>query len=247
LRRRGLACSGGGRRSEQRERERERAAVLSGIDCDLQQLPREGKGKLSTQSGLRGGRMRKRDLGILLLAAFAVFFSLHHDGDFFFRESWYHLADQDFPIKYEVDRLPPPLVADLNGDGRPEVLLPTHEAKIQVLQPPHARHLDDETSFHEARVMAEISLLPDNVRVASGRRPIAMAVGTLDRSYRDADVRKQVLVVVTSGWSVMCFDHNLKKLWEANLQVTNPDMTHPPAAAYMYFCLRVTTSTTYIG
>jgi hypothetical protein len=191
--------------------------------------------------------MRKRDLGILLLAAFAVFFSLHHDGDFFFRESWYHLADQDFPIKYEVDRLPPPLVADLNGDGRPEVLLPTHEAKIQVLQPPHARHLDDETSFHEARVMAEISLLPDNVRVASGRRPIAMAVGTLDRSYRDADVRKQVLVVVTSGWSVMCFDHNLKKLWEANLQVTNPDMTHPPAAAYMYFCLRVTTSTTYIG
>ncbi|GJN39428.1 hypothetical protein PR202_gb28546 [Eleusine coracana subsp. coracana] len=162
--------------------------------------------------------MRKRDLGILLLAAFAVFFSVHHDGDFSFRESWYHIADEDFPIKYEADRLPPPLVADLNGDGRPEVLLPTHEAKIQVLEPPHARHLDDETGFHEARVMAEISLLPDNVRVTSGRRPIAMAVGTVDRSYRDADVRKQVLVVVTSGWSVMCFDHNLKKLWEANLQ-----------------------------
>jgi hypothetical protein len=180
--------------------------------------------------------MRKRDLGILLLAAFAVFFSLHHDGDFSFRESWYHLADEDFPIKYEADRLPPPLIADLNGDGRPEVLLPTHEAKIQVLQPPHTRHLDDETGFHEARVMAEISLLPDNVRVASGRRPIAMAVGTFDRSYREADVRNQVLVVVTSGWPVMCFDHNLKKLWEADLQVTNPDMTDPPVAYIYPFC-----------
>jgi hypothetical protein len=170
--------------------------------------------------------MRKRDLGILLLAAFAVFFSLHHEGDFSFRESWYHLADEDFPIKYEADRLPPPLVADLNGDGKPEVLLPTHDAKIQVLQPPHARHLHDDAGFHEARVMADISLLPDNVRVASGRRPIAMAVGSVDRSYRAGDVRKQVLVVVTSGWSVMCFDHNLKKLWEQNLQDDFPHGAH---------------------
>ncbi|KAL6603393.1 hypothetical protein ACP70R_043754 [Stipagrostis hirtigluma subsp. patula] len=170
--------------------------------------------------------MRKRDLGILLLAAFAVFFSLHHEGDFAFRESWYHLADEDFPIKYEADRLPPPLVADLNGDGKPEVLLPTHDAKIQVLQPRHARHLDDGSGFHEARVMADISLLPANVRIASGRRPVAMAVGHVDRSYRHGDVRKQVLVVVTSGWNVMCFDHNLKKLWEANLQEDFPHGAH---------------------
>ncbi|CAN6192339.1 unnamed protein product [Urochloa humidicola] len=74
--------------------------------------------------------------------------------------------------------------------------------------------------------MADISLLPDNVRVASGRRPIAMAVGNVDRSYRAGEVRKQVLVVVTSGWSVMCFDHNLKKLWEQNLQDDFPHGAH---------------------
>ena len=44
--------------------------------------------------------MWKRDLGILLLVAFIVFFSFH--------ESWYHLADEDFPIKYEADHLLPP-------------------------------------------------------------------------------------------------------------------------------------------
>jgi len=42
-----------------------------------------------------------------------------------------HLADE-YPIKYEAERLPPPLVADLNGDGKKEVLVATNDAKIQV-------------------------------------------------------------------------------------------------------------------
>ncbi|KAB1204498.1 hypothetical protein CJ030_MR8G021849 [Morella rubra] len=44
-----------------------------------------------------------------------------------------------------------------------------------------------------------------------------MAAGVVDRD-KPGQNPKQVLVVVTSGWSVMCFDHNLKKLWENNLQ-----------------------------
>ncbi|KAL4186714.1 hypothetical protein AMTRI_Chr09g15370 [Amborella trichopoda] len=166
--------------------------------------------------------MRKRDLGILLLAAFAIFFSLQHEGDFSFREAWYHLSD-DYPIKYEAERLPPPIVADLNGDGRAEVLVATHDAKIQVLEP-HARRVDE--GFSEARLLAEVSLLPDKVRISSGRRPVAMATGFVDRTYKHGEIRKQVLVVVTSGWSVMCFDHNLKKLWEANLQDDIPHGAH---------------------
>lgn len=43
-----------------------------------------------------------------------------------------HLSDE-YPIKYEGDRLPPPIVADLNGDGKKEVLIATHDAKIHVL------------------------------------------------------------------------------------------------------------------
>ena len=46
-----------------------------------------------------------------------------------------------------------------------------------------------------------------------------MATGVIEKTYDKREARKQVLVVVTSGWSVMCFDHNLKKLWEENLQV----------------------------
>lgn len=42
-----------------------------------------------------------------------------------------HLSDE-YPIKFEGERLPPPIVADLNGDGKREVLVATHDAKIQV-------------------------------------------------------------------------------------------------------------------
>lgn len=73
--------------------------------------------------------------------------------------------------------------------------------------------------FSEARVLAEVTLLHDKIRVASGRRAVAMATGVIDRYYKQGQPQKQVLVVVTSGWSVICFDHNLKKLWEENLQV----------------------------
>ena len=68
-------------------------------------------------------------------------------------------------------------------------------------------------------MLGEVSLLPDKVRISYGRRPVAMGVGVIDRSYKSSERKKQVLVVVTSGWSVMCFDHNLTKLWEHDLQV----------------------------
>ncbi|XP_058110246.1 uncharacterized protein LOC131253300 isoform X2 [Magnolia sinica] len=154
---------------------------------------------------------------------------LHHvhairkrEGDFSFKEAWFHLSD-DYPIKYEAERLPPPIVADLNGDGRSEILVATHDAKIQVLEP-HARRIDE--GFSEARLLTEVSLLPDKIRISSGRRPVAMAAGVINRSHKHGEIVKQVLVVVTSGWSVMCFDHNLKKLWEANLQEDFPHGAH---------------------
>ncbi|MBA0655553.1 hypothetical protein Goklo_008027 [Gossypium klotzschianum] len=53
-----------------------------------------------------------------------------------------------------------------------------------------------------------------------------MATGVIDRIYKSGQPQKQVLVVVTSGWSVMCFDHNLKKLWENNLQEDFPHNAH---------------------
>jgi hypothetical protein len=50
---------------------------------------------------------------------------------------------------------------------------------IQLLDP-HGRQIDE--AFTEARVLAEVSLLPEKVRITSGRRAVAMASGVVDRS-----------------------------------------------------------------
>lgn len=165
--------------------------------------------------------MRKRDLGILLLAAFAIFFSLQNEGSLSFREAWVHYKESS-PLKHEAERLPPPVVADLNGDGHVEVIVAL-EDKLQVIDP---RVSFAEYGFAEARVLAEVSLLPERVRVGAGRRPVALAAGEVKRTYRTEEVKKQVIVVVTAGWNIMCFDHNLKKLWEDDVQVDFPHGSH---------------------
>ena len=75
---------------------------------------------------------------------------------------------------------------------------------MQVVEP-HHKLVDD--GFSEARVLANVSLLPDKVRIAAGRFPVAMAAGSIQRTFKEGDITKQVLVVVTAGWSVIVALH----------------------------------------
>lgn len=68
--------------------------------------------------------------------------------------------------------------ADLNGDGSTEVLVATHDCKIQLIAPqPHGRAGE---GFVVAPLIAEASLLPSAVRMSAGRKAVAMATGYLD-------------------------------------------------------------------
>ena len=77
-----------------------------------------------------------------------------------------------------------------------------------------------------ARTVASASLMPSNVRVAAGRRAVALAAGHIDPPVaKDATVKKTnkgVVVVVTESFHVLCFDHNLKLMWENSLQEQFP-------------------------
>ncbi|WZZ17113.1 hypothetical protein YC2023_110202 [Brassica napus] len=48
-------------------------------------------------------------------------------------EAWFHLYDE-YPVKHEADRLPPPIIADLSGDGKKEVIVATNDAKIHWIK-----------------------------------------------------------------------------------------------------------------
>ncbi|GBG86482.1 hypothetical protein CBR_g41477 [Chara braunii] len=167
--------------------------------------------------------MRKRDLAVLLLAAFAVFYSVQHEGGLHFKQAWYIVGDEPGPFAHESEKVPLPLVTDLNGDGRNEIVVATHDAKIQVYKPRVAGHDDD--SFFPARLLAEVSLLPEHVRIQKGRRAVAMAAGYLQRKVPKMP-RKQAIVVVTAGWHILCYDSNLRLIWDQNVQEHFPHGAH---------------------
>ncbi|KAK9789953.1 hypothetical protein WJX73_002050 [Symbiochloris irregularis] len=168
--------------------------------------------------------MYKRDFGILLLSVFAVYFALQHEGHFSYHKSWYHRLPFDPGLLEVSDALPPPIVGDLNGDGRLEVITGTHDGKIQVLAPKHAGAQGD--GFAKAPVMAEVSLLPAGPsQGAIGWGPVALAVGFIDHPAKETTrlLRKQVLVVVTARWEVICFDHNLQRMWSSHVKTEVPE------------------------
>ena len=65
-----------------------------------------------------------------VLLCVLVWFVEQNEGSLSFRQAWVHYSDTS-PIKHEAERLPPPVVADLNGDGRNEVVVALVD-KLQV-------------------------------------------------------------------------------------------------------------------
>lgn len=83
-------------------------------------------------------------------------------------------------------------------------------------------------------VKHESSLLPD-VRVGSGRRPIALQTGYLTPiDLQRNQKREQHIVVVTDGWTILCFSSTLKLIWESNLGDTPQTMIPSEVAILMF-------------
>jgi hypothetical protein len=56
-----------------------------------------------------------------------------------------------------------------------------------------------------------------SVAIVSGRQAVALATGYL-QPYSTTKARQQVIVVVTEGWHVLCYDSKLKLLWERTVE-----------------------------
>eukprot|EP00775_Hariotina_reticulata_P004628 gene4628-4882_t len=159
--------------------------------------------------------MYKRDVSVVVLSFLALFLCLQHEGNFSFRKAWYHVTLQESEglevLQDKIESLPPPLVADLNGDGLLELVRP---------EPPGRAG----EGFAPVVVVKSFSLLPKKIMLGRDRRPVAMAVGFIDPEPREKvrPQRKQVLVVVTASWQVLAFDHNLSLLWEVTIEESLP-------------------------
>jgi hypothetical protein len=178
-----------------------------------------------------GCTMRQRDLGVLVVCAVAAISSLQRsEGDGFrVHRAWdvpldaTHYADGTSPQPHE--KLPPPLVTDIDGDGLNEVVLVTKSPSVRLLAGSALLHrAGKHGDFRSAAPKHEATLLSSIVRLAAGRQPVALAAGYIDPVPSDPiTLRRQVIAVVTQDWTVLCFDESLKLMWETNLQDFVPD------------------------
>jgi hypothetical protein len=164
--------------------------------------------------------MYKRDFGILILSVCAVYLSLQNEGPFSFKPAWYHHfgGEEGGGAGARGARdLPPPLAADLNGDGKPELVAALPGGRLAVLAPRRPGR-----GFAAALVLHEVALAP----LVEGRRAdvIALAVGHL--TPRPAELvrapRKQAVVALTADLDVLALDHNLRLLWRRPLGAAFP-------------------------
>ncbi|WIA13628.1 hypothetical protein OEZ85_007192 [Tetradesmus obliquus] len=174
--------------------------------------------------------MYKRDVAVVILSFFALFLCLQNEGNFSFRKAWLHVTLQESEqldgLQDQLEDLPSPLVADLNGDGHLEVIVATHDYKLQLVRPEPPGRAGE--GFAPVEVVSSFSLLPQKVMLGRDRRPVAMAVGFIDPEPREKvrPPRKQVLVVVTASLQVLAFDHNLALMWEVALAESMPRNAH---------------------
>ena len=160
------------------------------------------------------------DLLVLLVAAGSVLFSFQAAGSMFLKPAWSFTLEADAGIQASGEAplpVPAPVVADLDDDGRPEVLVCTRDGRLLLLDPtPPARMAAARaTKWRQLPVRAEASLR-SHVGLEAGRRPVALQAGVL-RAVHPPERRLQLVVVLTEDWSVLAFDHELRPQWEHSL------------------------------
>ena len=191
--------------------------------CWRASLSRAAKGfrglALATDEG-SPSRMNTPDLLVLLVAAGSVLFSFQTAGSMFLKPAWSFTLEADAGIQASGEAplpVPAPVVADLDDDGRPEVLVCTRDGRLLLLDPtPPARMAAARaTKWRQLSVRAEASLR-SHVGLEAGRRPVALQAGVL-RAVHPPERRLQLVVVLTEDWSVLAFDHELRPQWEHSL------------------------------
>lgn len=126
--------------------------------------------------------------------------------------------DGDGIITIDVPR---PIAADLNGDGKPEIVAAVPGGRIHVLAP-----REHGNGFAPALLLGEVDLqevwkdLGKNA--LESQEIVAFTVGYLTAKSKEfvRSPRKAVIGLVTSKGSVLLLDHNLKTLWVEELEHT---------------------------
>ncbi|CAM9885048.1 unnamed protein product [Ectocarpus sp. 6 AP-2014] len=166
--------------------------------------------------------MRARDTGVSVVAVVAGFLALQGTPDVDIQLRWM-VGERPLPVEGGLP-VPLPLVTDLDGDGKNEVVaLADGGMLIRVLSVPVA---SGETLV-DPWIIHSTELIPTR-RLGRDERAVAMAAGYLEppvnardpgssRQQRVQQRQQQRIVVVGEDSSVTCFNHQLGRLWTTSL------------------------------
>jgi hypothetical protein len=157
--------------------------------------------------------MYKRDVGVLLLAVWAVFVSLRTEGPIGFSKSFYLRFPRADSSRHDRRFMPRPHSVDLNGDGKPEFVTTTPGGEQLILAAP--RKGGD--GFQEALVLARVDV--GSLSGAEGSRVISLAHGSLDPPMNDFvhAPRRHVVAALCSDGQLLLLDSNLKLRWKSSI------------------------------
>lgn len=157
-----------------------------------------------------GTVLRQRDFLLLCIVAVAIWTTLNNAGISYSLEPSWYLDQRKYtsPSSSSSSSIPP-IVTDLDGDGRQEIVLITRDMQLKVISAEAPNNDHSEIYIPEELYSARLSAL----NVQKGKKPVAMKTGYVS-PYDSVKERTQVIVVVREDWSVSCYDHNLHLLWE---------------------------------
>ncbi|KAI8746478.1 uncharacterized protein LOC106073737 [Biomphalaria glabrata] len=124
----------------------------------------------------------------------------------------------------DADRCPPPIVTDLEGDGVNEIVLISNDLlHLNILAMPSLSDDNDRTLAHVA-VKNKVELTLRERMKGYMSRPYSMGVGYVAASSFPDQTEKQIIVVVSDDWQVLCFSHDLKLMWHQLLPLPVTDL-----------------------
>lgn len=122
------------------------------------------------------------------------------------------------------------MVRDLDGDGQNEIIIAT-ESKLMVLESTKGgRKENGEAERLPVKVETPLRRASSSV---VGRRPVLVETGYLE-GKQEGKIRQQVIVVLTDGFVLLCFDHKLELLWESTVVEVPAELYFREAAIFIH-------------
>ncbi|KAL8574521.1 hypothetical protein ACOMHN_005898 [Nucella lapillus] len=166
-------------------------------------------------------RISLREVSYFCLCVIIVY--LFHAKDSYYlvptwrkRSEFHFFENNKFPTPDES--LPSPVVTDLESDGINEVVMVTKDGRLSILALPEQQKMDDGSLPHVVvKHDVELQLGRPGNREA---RVVVLETGFTTPYLSMVQIRKQIIVIVTDDWHVMCFDPELTLKWEVTLPLT---------------------------